>query len=356
MRRAHWSSIDHIRATRPTWTGIARARRGVRHARRRQRRQVNAAYLASDEVELAICMKHTARQRLGSERSVEKPMARLRVKNFATSGEARNFPNGYTSVLQLDETVVGYGVYQPGFRWARDMSAMSGTPTCQLHHVGYAISGILHVLTDAGDELDIREGSVYELPPGHDAWVIGDDPFTSIDWTSARAWGPIADGVGAGVIVTIVFIDIVDSTATLREVGDEAWREQLSIHHARMRDHLNAHRGREIKTTGDGILAVFDRPVRAVRCAADLVDTSRDVGLPIRVGVHTGEVELAMDDARGLAVHTADRIMSLGGADDVMVSSTTRDLLEGSGVAFEDAGEHELKGLPGVRKVFRLRR
>ena len=161
---------------------------------------------------------------------------------------------------------------------------------------------------------------------------------------------------GDGVIVTILFTDIVDSTATLLRIGDDAWRERLLIHNARLREHLNSFRGREIKTTGDGLLAVFDRPVRAAQCAEAMATTSRAMELPIRVGIHTGEVEFVGDDARGLAVHTAARIMSLGGADDVMVSSTTRELLEGSGINLEDAGEHELKGLPGVRRVFRLAR
>lgn len=283
-------------------------------------------------------------------------MPRLQARSFATSGDVRDFPNGYTTVLQLDETVVGYGVYEPGWRWATDMPGIAGTPTCQLHHVGYAVSGVLHVVTDAGQELDVREQSVYEIPPGHDAWVVGDEPFVTIDWTSARTWGLTPEGVGDGVIVTILFTDIVDSTATLHRIGDQAWREQLVTHNARLREHLNAHRGREIRTTGDGLLAVFDRPVRAVRCAEAMATTSRAMELPIRVGIHTGEVEFVGDDARGLAVHTAARVMSLGGADDVMVSSTTRELLEGSGIRLEDAGEHELKGLPGVRRVFRLER
>ena len=145
-----------------------------------------------------------------------------------------------------------------------------------------------------------------------------------------------------------MFTDIVDSTATLHRLGDEAWRELLAAHNARMREQLNTFRGREVKTTGDGLLAVFDRPLRAVRCAEAMATIARSLDLPIRVGVHTGEVDLAGDDARGLAVHTAARVMALGGADDVMVSATTRDLLEGSGVALEDAGEHELKGLPGA--------
>ena len=283
-------------------------------------------------------------------------MARLQVRSFAISGRLRRFRNGYTNVLQLDDTVVGYGVYEPGFRWSADLRDLAGEPTCHLHHVGYAVSGVLHVETDDGQVVDILEQSVYEIPPGHDAWVVGDEPFVSIDWTSARSWRPVTEDAGDAVIVTILFTDIVDSTSTLHRMGDLAWREQLSVHRARMRDHMNEHRGREVKTTGDGLLAVFDRPIRAVRCGEAMVGASRAMGLPIRVGIHTGEVELVADDARGLAVHAAARVMALGGADDIVISSTTRDLLEGSGVRLEDHGEHELKGLPGARRLFRLKR
>jgi class 3 adenylate cyclase len=283
-------------------------------------------------------------------------MVRLQIQSFARSGNTRTFPNGSTTVLELGDNVVGYGVYEPGFRWSEDLAPLAGTSTCQLDHVGYALSGVLHVVTDDGLELDIREHSVYEIPPGHDAWVVGDEPFVSIDWASARAWRPIGEGDGDGVIVTILLTDIVDSTPTLHRVGDEAWRDRLARHHARMRDLLNEHQGREIKTTGDGLLAVFDRPVRAIRCAEAMVAASRALELPIRAGIHTGEVQLVGDDAQGLAVHTVARVMSFGGTDDVLVSSTTRDLLEGSGIAFEDAGEHTLKGLPGVRTIFRLGR
>jgi class 3 adenylate cyclase len=283
-------------------------------------------------------------------------MARLQVRSFATSGRVRRFRNGYTNVLPLDETIVGYGVYEPGFRWSADLRDLAGEPTCHLHHIGYAVSGVLHVLTDDGQAIDITKHSLYEIPPGHDAWVVGDEPFVSVDWASARWWRPVGEDVVDAVIVTILFIDVVDSTSTLHRIGDQAWREQLAIHHSRMRDQLNEHRGREVKTTGDGLLAVFDRPIQAVRCGEVMVGSSRAMGLPIRVGIHTGEVELVADDARGLAVHTAARVMALGGADDIVISSTTRDLLEGSGVRLEDHGEHELKGLPGARRLFRLRR
>lgn len=283
-------------------------------------------------------------------------MVRLQAKRFDTSGDVRTFPYGQASVLQLDEIVVGYGVYEPGWRWSEAMPALAGTATCQLHHVGFAVSGVLHAVTDAGDELDIGPQSLYVIPPGHDAWVVGDEPFVTIDWGSARTWATMLEGVGEGEVVTLLFTDIVDSTATLHRIGDQAWREQLRVHNGLMRDHLNAYRGRQVKTTGDGVLAVFDRPIRAIRCAAAMSASASAMNLPIRIGVHTGEVEFVGDDARGLAVHATARLMALGGAGDVMVSSTTSDLLEGSGVGLEDAGEHELRGLPGLRRVFRLRR
>jgi class 3 adenylate cyclase len=195
---------------------------------------------------------------------------------------------------------------------------------------------------------------VYEIPPGHDAWVVGDDPWVTVEWTSARVFGLVPEGAGEGVLVTVLFTDIVDSTATLQRIGDTAWRDLLAIHNTRLRDQLNVFRGREVKTTGDGFLAVFDSPARAVRCGAAMALSARQMDLPIRVGVHTGEVELVGSDARGFAVHAAARIMALGGPDEVLVSATTFDLLEGSGLKLEEAGTHEMKGLPGARNVFRL--
>ena len=121
-----------------------------------------------------------------------------------------------------------------------------------------------------------------------------------------------------------------------------------------MREQLNVFRGREVKTTGDGLLAVFDSPTRAVRCAATMVDASRAMGVAIRVGVHTGEVELVGDDVRGIAVHVAARVLGLAGPGEVWLTTTTAELVEGSGLRLEDAGTHELKGLPGARQLWRV--
>jgi class 3 adenylate cyclase len=254
----------------------------------------------------------------------------------------------------LDDSAVGRAVYEPGWRWSADMASIVGTASCQLHHLGYAVSGTMHVVLDDGEALDILPDSVFEIPPGHDAWVVGDEPWVTVEWTSARTFGLAADGPGDGVLVTVLFTDIVDSTARLQSMGDVAWRDVLLTHNLRLRDQLNSFRGREVTTTGDGFLAVFDSAARAVRCAAAMTRSMRDIELPIRAGVHTGEVEFVGSDVRGLAVHAAARVMSIAGPNEVCVSATTSDLLEGSGLSLEFAGTHEMKGLPGSRKVFRL--
>ncbi len=281
-------------------------------------------------------------------------MPRLQSRRFATPDEVRTFPHGSAEVVILDESPVGRAVYQPGWRWTDAMPAIAGTATCQLHHLGYAISGLMHVVTDDGQELDILPESIYEIPAGHDAWVVGDEPWVTVEWTSARTFGVPPEGPGERVVASVLFTDIVDSTATMQRVGDSAWRALLATHNRALRDELNRFRGRELATTGDGFLAVFDGATRAVRCGAAMARSAASLGLAIRVGVHTGEVEFVGPDARGLAVHTAARVMSVAKAGEVMVSSTTRDLLEGSGLDLEDAGSHALKGITGERRLYRL--
>jgi class 3 adenylate cyclase len=234
------------------------------------------------------------------------------------------------------------------------MPTIAGTASCQLHHLGYSISGAMHVLMDDGQEIDISPESIYEIPSGHDAWVVGDEPWVTVEWTSARSFAVAPEGPGERVVATVLFTDIVDSTATMQRVGDSAWHELLSAHNRALRDELNQFRGREVATTGDGFLAVFDGATRAVRCGVAMARSAEKLGLAIRVGVHTGEVEFVGSNARGVAVHTAARVMSVAAAGEVLVSSTTKDLLEGSGMNLQDAGAHELKGLVGERRLFRV--
>ena len=258
-------------------------------------------------------------------------MPRLQVKTFADPDERRTFPKGHAEVVSLDEATVGRSQWEPGWRWTTHLAPVAGTSSCQVHHLGLSVSGHLRVETDAGDTIDIPPDSIYEIPPGHDAWVVGDEPWVTVEWTSARIVGIAPDGPGERTLATVLFTDIVDSTATLERLGDAAWRDLLVRHNTRLRDELNTYRGREVTTTGDGFLAVFDGATRAVRCGVAMARAARDIGLPIRVGVHTGEVEFVGGNVRGVAVHTAARVMSLAGPDEVYVSATTSDLLEGPG-------------------------
>jgi class 3 adenylate cyclase len=154
------------------------------------------------------------------------------------------------------------------------------------------------------------------------------------------------------VLATILFTDIVGSTALAARVGDREWRELLERHHALVRRQLERFRGQEIDTAGDGFVASFDGPARGIGCAAAIAESVSAIGLSIRAGIHTGEAELVDGKLAGIAVHIAARIAALAEADEVLVSSTVKDLVIGSRVAFEERGAHELKGVPGEWSLF----
>jgi class 3 adenylate cyclase len=164
---------------------------------------------------------------------------------------------------------------------------------------------------------------------------------------------------GAGTdraLSTILFTDIVSSTERAAEVGDRRWTEVLDRHDAVMRRQLTRFGGREVNTTGDGMVAEFDGPTRAVTCGQALVDAASQVGVSIRVGIHTGEVERRGDDVAGLAVHLSARVQALAQPGEVLVSRTVVDLVAGSGIAFTDRGEHSLKGVPGLWRLYAVER
>ena len=154
------------------------------------------------------------------------------------------------------------------------------------------------------------------------------------------------------MLATVLFTDICGSTERAAELGDRSWRFMLERHDALFRRALERHRGREVKRTGDGFLATFDGPARAIRCAADVADSMGSLGLQVRAGLHTGELEIMDGDLGGLAVHIAARVMDTAGPSEVLVSSTVKDLVVGSGIDFEDRGPHELKGVPGEWRLF----
>ena len=155
---------------------------------------------------------------------------------------------------------------------------------------------------------------------------------------------------------TVLFTDIVESTAKAVELGDRHWRELLERHNTLVRRELLRFRGREIDTAGDGFFATFDGPARAIRCACAITDGVRELGLSIRAGLHTGECEIADSNVAGIAVHTGARVAAQAGADEVLVSNTVKDLVAGSGIEFIDRGAHELKGIPGQWRLFAVDR
>ncbi|HKF85368.1 MAG TPA: adenylate/guanylate cyclase domain-containing protein [Candidatus Limnocylindrales bacterium] len=282
-------------------------------------------------------------------------MPRLQVKTFADADQVRDFPLVRVETVDLDEVHVGHCRFDPGWKWSTSFGPMLGSSSCPIRHLGYTLSGSLHVVMDDGQAMDIGPGTVFDIPPGHDKWVIGDEAWVTVEWGgSGRAMGQAMQETGHRQLATVLFTDIVESTARLREVGDAAWRSELAAHNARLREQLNVFRGREVKTTGDGLLATFDSPTRAVRSAAAMVVASDAMGLVIRVGIHTGEVELVGDDVRGIAVHVAARVLGAAGPREVLVTQTTADLVEGSGIHLENAGEHALKGMTGVRGLLRV--
>ena len=158
------------------------------------------------------------------------------------------------------------------------------------------------------------------------------------------------------ILTTVLFTDIVGSTERAASLGDNAWRSLLDAHDRSIRQQLRRFRGREINTTGDGFVACFDGPARAIRCALAIVEATRHLGIDLRLGLHTGECEVRDDNLGGLAVHIAARVSSLSGPGEVLVSGTVTDLVVGSGIEFTDLGNHELKGVPGTWKLFAVTR
>ena len=154
------------------------------------------------------------------------------------------------------------------------------------------------------------------------------------------------------MLATVLFTDICNSTQHAARMGDRGWRFMLERHDALFRRALERHRGREVKRTGDGFLATFDGPARAIRCAGSIAEGIRSLGIEVRTGLHTGECEVMNGDLGGLAVHIAARVMDCAGPSEVLVSSTVKDLVVGSGIDFEDRGTRDLRGVPGEWRLF----
>ncbi len=282
-------------------------------------------------------------------------MAGLQKKSLDSPDERVRLEGIAADVVQVGDASISRNVFQPGSHCALGGRVVAGNQraaqSCQAHHAGVLLDGALHIEMDDGSTLDVGRNDVFDIPPGHDGWVTGDTPMQAINWSGVRTWMPRPES-GERVVATILFTDIVGSTEIAERLGDAAWRELLGRHYRDVRDELDRFRGREISTTGDGFLAVFDGAGRAIQAAIAIRDRARSLDLDIRAGIHVGEVEAVGGDVRGVAVHEAARIAGAAAGGEILVSETTRQLASPSGLAFEALGVRELKGLTGARSLY----
>jgi len=268
-------------------------------------------------------------------------------KSLGTPDDVIEFPGMKARIVELGDLTVGELVSQPGWRWSTHVRPTVGGDWCQARHVGIVLSGRLGIVMSDGTELEFGPHDVFDVPPGHDGYTVGDEPCVQIEWAGLRAFAGFPTGIHSRVLATLLFTDLVDSTQIAAGLGDARWRELLSTQFEAARAELERFGGREVKTTGDGMLATFDGPARALHCAAAIRRTANRHDLHIRAGVHVGEVELVGEDVRGVTVHEAARIMAAAGEDEILVSDLTRALAGASGLAFDDRGTRTFKGLEG---------
>jgi class 3 adenylate cyclase len=276
----------------------------------------------------------------------------FRSKSLRAPDETIRLPGITEELVDLGDLTVGRTVQEPGWRWSTHMRPVVGGDWCKARHVGVVLSGRFGAQLKDGTVLDLGPDDVYDIPPEHDGYTIGDEPCVLLEWSGLRVFLGFRAGSHGRVLATLLFTDLVDSTVMASQLGDVAWREFLSRHFEAARAELERFGGREVKTTGDGLLATFAGPAQALHCAAAICRAANREGLHVRAGVHVGEVELVSSDLRGVAVHETARIMAKAGEDEILVSEITRTLALTSGLVFQDRGIHTLKGLPGKWRLF----
>jgi class 3 adenylate cyclase len=273
-------------------------------------------------------------------------------KSFGEPDETMQLDGVTEDQVELGDLTVGRQRMEPGWRWSTHIRPHVGGEWCQARHVGVVLSGRLGIKLRDGTTFELGRDDVFDIPPGHDGYVIGHEPAETIEWAGSRAfWGSRAGGHGRA-LATLLFTDLVDSTAIATRLGDGAWRTLLSGHFESARTQLERFDGREVKTTGDGLLATFEGPAQALQAAAAIRRAANREDLHVRAAVHVGEVEVVGSDLRGVAVHEAARIMAQADEDEILVSDTTRALAMTSSLTFEERGSRTLKGLPGDWRLF----
>ncbi|MGH2961322.1 MAG: adenylate/guanylate cyclase domain-containing protein [Solirubrobacterales bacterium] len=242
------------------------------------------------------------------------------------------------------------------FRMTRDLDVRDilpaiRVPTLIVHRTGDTLINVGHSRYMAER---IPEAKLIELPGEDHLWWFGDQDAI-VDEVQEFLTGARMAPEPDRVLATVMFTDIVASTEHAADLGDSRWRELLERHGSLVRRELEKHRGREVKTTGDGFLATFDGPARGIRCASAITEAVRQLGIEVRAGLHTGECELMNGDVGGIAVHTGARVSAEAAPGEVLVSSTVKDLVAGSGIEFEDRGSRDLRGVPGEWRLYAVR-
>jgi class 3 adenylate cyclase len=298
---------------------------------------------------------------------------------WGVSDEARGqILDAYETRWGVDDTF-GVGRMAPTLaddarfrRWHAEACRFAGTPASarawfeltmqiDIRDVLPSIRVPTLVMTRTGDKVVPVEASRYlteHIPtarlvelPGSDHYPFSGNSHEFVDEVEEFVTGSRTSREPDRVLATVLFTDIVGSTERAAELGDARWKELLAEHHRIVRSELDRARGREVRLTGDGVFATFDGPARAVGCACAMRDAVRELGIEIRAGLHTGEIELADSGPEGIAVHIGARIAALAGPGEVLTSTTVRDLVVGSGIEFADRGTHVLKGVPGEWRV-----
>jgi class 3 adenylate cyclase len=282
-------------------------------------------------------------------------MDRVKVlwHNLDDPDERRELPGIQLDFLRVGDLFASRSTTQPGWRWSTHIGPIAGTASCQVAHRGIVLSGHMRVEMDSGEVVDLLPGTVHLIPAGHDAVVIGDEPAVMIDVALASLdFGK--PSTSERVLATLLFTDIVGSTPLAQQLGDDAWKRLLADHDRIVAAAIERFRGRRVQTTGDGVFARFDGAARALQAGLAIREALRANALEVRIGIHTGEIEIAGEETRGLAIHEAARIMALAGAGEILVSDLTRQLATGAGFAFDDRGEVELRGVTGTRRIYLL--
>jgi len=278
-----------------------------------------------------------------------------RVRRFSEPDEVVEVPGVVRSeILEIGGFGLARNVHTRGFRWSEHIRPVVGTEWCQARHVGMVVRGTMWVLLEGGEQFEVNAGELFDIPPGHDGWMGDDEECETIDWTGVRSWLSPLDSLNRRILLTVLFTDLVDSTAMATSLGPTRWAEVLAEHDSVLLDTLSRFRGKLVTTTGDGVLATFDGAARAIRCASSLHHAAGALGLSVRIGIHTGEVDVVSDDLSGVTVHEAARIVALAGPGETLVSDATASLASDDTIRLVEHGTHEMRGAGRTRTLFRV--